>query len=172
MTTSAHRSRTAPIPVLRIIARLNIGGPAIQAITLTKLLEPRGYETTLLRGQEGPREGSMDHLADTLNVRPVRVTALRRGIGLHDIRALIETVRWIRRTRPLVLHTHTAKAGTVGRLASVLSLGRRPRVVVHTFHGHVLKGEFSADFSRYRSDRARPCDTMHATCRRVRGDQG
>jgi glycosyltransferase involved in cell wall biosynthesis len=73
---------------------------------------------------------------------------LRRGLGLHDVRALVETVRWIRRTRPLVLHTHTAKAGALGRLASVLSFPYRPRVVVHTFHGHVLKGEFSPFVSR------------------------
>jgi glycosyltransferase involved in cell wall biosynthesis len=61
---------------------------------------------------------------------------------------LVETIRWIRRTRPLVLHTHTAKAGAVGRLASLLSFRHRPRVVVHTFHGHVLKGEFSPRVSR------------------------
>ena len=57
--------------VLRVIARLNVGGPAIQAITLTQLLEERGYETLLVRGREGPREGSMDPLAEQLGVEPV-----------------------------------------------------------------------------------------------------
>src|SRR5204862_308130 len=68
---------------------------------------------------------------------------LRRNLGLHDLRALIEVRRWLRRTRPRVLHTHTAKAGAIGRLAVILSPHHRPDVVVHTFHGHVFQGEFS-----------------------------
>jgi glycosyltransferase involved in cell wall biosynthesis len=129
--------------VLRLIARLNVGGPAIQAISLTRLLESRGYSTTLLRGQEGPREGSMDYLAEQLGVRPVTVAGLTRNLGPHDLRALVDIMRWLRRVRPQVLHTHTAKAGTLGRLAVLLSPRHRPPVVVHTFHGHVFQGEFS-----------------------------
>ncbi len=142
MTTQAERGRT-DIRVLRIIARLNVGGPAIQAISLTRLLRSRGYDTTLLRGAEGPREGSMDYLAESMGVQPVRVPGLQRGVGFHDIRALASVMRWIHRVRPDVLHTHTAKAGSLGRIAVILMPWARPRVVVHTFHGHVLKGEFS-----------------------------
>lgn len=138
----------SPIKVLRIIARLNVGGPSIQVVSLTRRLEPLGYRTVLLRGFESPDEGSMDYLACEMGVRPIRVPGLRREIGLHDLRALWETMRWIRRFRPKVMHTHTAKAGTIGRLAAILTPGWTPPVVVHTFHGHVLRGEFSARGSK------------------------
>ena len=141
-------SGAEPVRVLRIIARLNIGGPAIQAITLTKRLEPRGYETVLLRGREAPTEGTMDHLASQLGVSPIRVRALRRNMGLHDLAALGEVMGWLQRFRPEVLHTHTAKAGGVGRMAALLLPWARPRVSVHTFHGHVFQGEFSPRVSR------------------------
>jgi glycosyltransferase involved in cell wall biosynthesis len=141
-------SATRSVPLLRIIARLNVGGPAIQAITLTDRLRRHGYETTLLRGQLHSGEGSMDHLADAAGVRPVTVPGLRRDLGLHDVRALRELIRWMRRVRPQIVHTHTAKAGALGRLAAWLAPGVKPRVVVHTFHGHVFEGEFSPRVSR------------------------
>jgi glycosyltransferase involved in cell wall biosynthesis len=131
------------VPVLRLIARLNVGGPAIQVVNLTKRLEAHGYRTVLLRGEEGPQEGSMDHLAEQLGVQPVHVAGLQRELGLHDLRALLDVMRWLRRVRPRILHTHTAKAGALGRIAVLLSPRHRPDVIVHTFHGHVFKGEFS-----------------------------
>src|ERR1700730_16628801 len=138
-----------PIRVLRIIARLNVGGPAIQAINLTRRLEPYGYETVLLRGRERATEGSMDHLAYELGVEPVSVPGLRRDLGWHDLRALWHVVGWIWRFRPDVVHSHTAKAGGLARVASALMpSGRRPRIIVHTFHGHVFQGEFSARASK------------------------
>ena len=131
-----------------MIARLNVGGPSIQVIDLTARLRARGYETVLLRGAEGPHEGTMDYLADELGVQTVRVPGLRRGVGLHDLVALRAVLGWLRTFRPDVLHTHTAKAGAIGRLAVAIAPWWRPRVVVHTFHGHVLKGEFSPILSR------------------------
>jgi glycosyltransferase involved in cell wall biosynthesis len=130
--------------VVRVIARLNVGGPAIQAITLSgPAMAARGYETSLVRGMEGPREGNMDHLARELGVRPVRIGALRRRIGPHDVAAVWRMRTMISRVRPQILHTHAAKAGTIGRIAATLSRGRtRPRVIVHTFHGHVLTDYF------------------------------
>jgi glycosyltransferase involved in cell wall biosynthesis len=140
--------RGAPIQVLRMIARLNVGGPSIQVVNLTRRMDRLGYRTLLLRGEEGSHEGSMDYLADELGVRPVKVPGLRREVGWHDLRALLHTWRWILRVRPHILHTHTAKAGTIGRVAALLCGPLRPRVIVHTFHGHVLRGEFSARASR------------------------
>jgi glycosyltransferase involved in cell wall biosynthesis len=130
---------------LRVIARLNVGGPAIQAITLSgPAMAARGYQTTLVRGLEGPREGNMDHLARDLGVEPVRIAALRRRIGLHDLAAMLRLLAIVGSVRPHVLHTHAAKAGTVGRLAAaLLPRSRRPDVVVHTFHGHVLADYFN-----------------------------
>jgi glycosyltransferase involved in cell wall biosynthesis len=139
-----------PIRVVRIIARLNIGGPAIQAITLTKRLEPLGYRTTLVRGTEEPDEGNMDPLADELGVRPLRVPSLRRNPGWHDLAALWSLIRIVWRERPDIVHTHAAKGGTLGRIAAVLAsapLRRRP-VIVHTFHGQSLTGYFSSRRAR------------------------
>src|SRR5919109_5486818 len=103
------------VRVLRVIARLNVGGPSIQAITLTRFLEDRGYETRLVRGREGAREGSMDVLADELAVRPVNLPRLRRSLGLGDVVALAFLVRELRRFQPAILHTHASKAGALGR---------------------------------------------------------
>jgi glycosyltransferase involved in cell wall biosynthesis len=135
--------------VVRLIARLNVGGPAIQAITLTSRMRGLGYETTLLRGVEGPGEGSMDDLAEREGVRPELVPSLQRALGIADLRALLAVVRVLRRDRPAILHTHTAKAGTIGRLAALVPGKGRPRVVVHTFHGHVFAGYFSPRATRF-----------------------
>jgi glycosyltransferase involved in cell wall biosynthesis len=133
------------VRVVRVIARLNVGGPSIQAITLTRRLEPLGYATTLVRGQEDEREGSMDYLARELRVHPVLVPSLRRNPGWRDLRALISLVAIICREQPQIVHTHAAKAGTLGRCASLVAafLNRRRPVLVHTFHGHSLSGYFS-----------------------------
>lgn len=90
----------------------------------------------------------MDHLAEELGVRPVAVPGLQRELGWHDLRALWHTVRWTRKYRPDIVHTHTAKAGAIGRLAVLFAGLDRPPVVVHTFHGHVFQGEFSPRRSR------------------------
>jgi glycosyltransferase involved in cell wall biosynthesis len=132
-----------PVRLVRVIARLNIGGPSIQAITLTRSLAPLGYATTLVRGREGSREGNMDDLASRLGVAPVRIASLRRDPGWHDLRALVVLVRLMRRERPAIVHTHAAKAGTLGRCAAIIAgVGRRRPVLVHTFHGHSLSGYF------------------------------
>ncbi len=130
-----------PVRVLRIIARLNIGGPAIHATLLTERLDALGYETTLVAGIEEPGEGSY------LELRPVplrdlhRISQLRREIrGLHDLVALARLVRLIRSVRPQIVDTHTAKAGTLGRLAAWIC---GVPIVVHTYHGHVFRGYFS-----------------------------
>ena len=162
------------VRVLRVIARLNVGGPAIQAINLTARLEPHGYDTVLLRGQEAPSEGSMDHLASAIGVKPKFVPGLRRELGLHDLRALWEVMRWIRRFRPLIVHTHTAKAGAIGRLAALLAPGYTPPITVHTFHGHVFEGEFSprvsAAFARVERMLARRTARIVTVSEEVRED--
>lgn len=131
------------IRVARIIGRLNIGGPAIQAITLSKLLEPRGYRTLLIRGSEASHEGSLDDLAARYGVAPKLIAGLRRELHPTDLLALPELVRTLRAFRPHIVHTHLAKAGTLGRTAALLARPRRPPLLVHTFHGHSLEGYFS-----------------------------
>jgi glycosyltransferase involved in cell wall biosynthesis len=132
-----------PVKVLRVIARLNMGGPALHVAYLTAGLQERGYDTTLAAGSLARGEDSMAFVADELGVEIVRIDELGREISpLRDLVATIRLARLIRRERPQILHTHTAKAGTVGRVAALLAGSRRPPIVVHTFHGHVLRGYF------------------------------
>jgi glycosyltransferase involved in cell wall biosynthesis len=129
--------------VIRVIARLNMGGPALHVSYLTRGLQPRGYDTTLLAGELARGEDSMAFVADDLGVEVVHVAHLHREISpLHDPVSVKRLVQEIRRVRPHILHTHTAKAGAVGRLAALLAGDARPPVIVHTFHGHVLRGYF------------------------------
>src|SRR4051812_7776447 len=162
------------IPVLRVIARLNIGGPAIQAISLTALMQDRGYATRLVRGSESADEGTMDDLAQRFGVEPTLVASMRRDPGPGDARALAELVRIARRDRPALVHTHAAKGGTLGRVAVMLAFPRRRPVVVHTFHGHSLTGYFSSRTARLytRIERflARRTDVLIAVSEEVRND--
>jgi glycosyltransferase involved in cell wall biosynthesis len=136
-----------PVRILRIIARLNIGGPAIQAISLSEHFSRGDYRTLLLCGQVSPHEGDMSYLAGDKGVRPHILSALGREISLwNDLKALMALWAVIRRFRPHVIHTHTAKAGTLGRLAGIgFNLFRGPghRIkLVHTFHGHIFHSYF------------------------------
>ena len=129
--------------ILRVIARLNMGGPALHVAYLTAGLRERGYDTTLVAGSLARGEDSMAFVADGLDVQVIRIDELGREISpLRDLVATFRLARLIRRERPDILHTHTAKAGTVGRVAALLAGRRRPPIVVHTFHGHVLQGYF------------------------------
>lgn len=131
------------IRVLRVIARLNVGGPALHVAYLSRGLAERGYDTTLVAGDVARGEESMAFVAESEGVEIVRVAGLSREIApLRDLVAAARLAREIRRTRPAILHTHTAKAGAVGRLAALLAGSARPRVVIHTYHGHVLRGYF------------------------------
>jgi glycosyltransferase involved in cell wall biosynthesis len=131
------------IRVLRAIARLNMGGPALHVSYLTKGLEPLGYDTTLVAGELTHGEDSMSFVAREQGIDVRRVPQLRREISpLYDPIAVSRLVSVIRETRPHILHTHTAKAGAIGRAAALLARDARPPIVVHTYHGHVLRGYF------------------------------
>lgn len=126
-----------------MIARLNMGGPALHVAYLSAGLAERGYETTLVAGSLARGEGSMAYVAEGLGVEVVHLDALSREISpFRDALSVLRLARLIRAQRPQILHTHTAKAGTVGRLAALLAGDARPEVIVHTFHGHVLHGYF------------------------------
>ncbi len=131
-----------PIRILRAITRLNIGGPAIHAILLTQALDDGArFQSTLVTGATAPHEGDMADLAAAKGVRPVLVAQLGREISpADDIVALVRMVGLMRSMRPDIVHTHMAKAGTVGRLAARLT---GVPMVIHTYHGHVFHGYFS-----------------------------
>ena len=127
---------------MRIFSRLNVGGPSVHVIVLTAGLSPRGYETRLLIGHTSEREGDLHELAEANGVACARVKGLGREVRpLSDLLVLGRLYRAMREFRPHIVHTHTAKAGFVGRVAAWLA---RVPVVVHTFHGHVLRGYFGA----------------------------
>ena len=133
-------SEVNKIKVMRIIARLNIGGPAIHTILLTANLDPARFETILVTGVEATHEGNMLDLAAQKGVQPWVIPQLGREINpLKDWMTLIKLYRLFREQHPHIVHTHTAKAGTVGRLAARLA---GVPIVVHTFHGHVFHSYF------------------------------
>lgn len=128
--------------MLRVIDRLNVGGPALHVTYLTRGLAPRGYQTTLVAGDIARGEESMAFVAEQADVNVVTFSGLSRELSpLRDLVATVRLAALLRRIRPQILHTHKAKAGAVGRAASLLA-GRPRPVVVHTFHGHVLRGYF------------------------------
>ncbi|NDJ86156.1 MAG: glycosyltransferase family 4 protein, partial [Chloroflexi bacterium] len=129
-----------PIKVMRIIARLNVGGPAIHVISLTGLLREPDFESILVCGHIDETEGDMQYLAEERGIEPVIIPTLGRDISLlRDIGTIWQLYRLIRRYRPVIVDTHTAKAGFVGRIAAWLA---RVPVRLHTFHGHVFHGYF------------------------------
>ncbi len=129
------------LKIVRVIARLNIGGPAIHVITLTAGLDRARFESILVTGTENPGEGSFLDLAVDRGIEPVIIPEIVGEATLkpRDVKALAALYRLIRRERPHIVHTHTAKAGFLGRLAARLA---GVPVVVHTYHGHVLHGYY------------------------------
>jgi len=140
MTIRAALAPPGTTRILRLFSRLNIGGPSLHVILLTAGLREHGYETRLVVGREAPHEGNFFALAAQKGVTCLSLPALGREIRpLADLRALFALHRLIRDFRPHIVHTHTAKAGLLGRVAAVLA---RVPVIVHTYHGHVLRGYF------------------------------
>jgi glycosyltransferase involved in cell wall biosynthesis len=138
--------------VLRVITRLNVGGPSIQAMTLSDRLAARGFETLLVHGRLESGEGDMRYLLPSF-VTAKHLPSLRRPLApAHDAIALAQLLDVMRDFRPRIVHTHMAKAGTIGRVAAAIynwTAGRHRRArVLHTYHGHVLDGYFSARKTR------------------------
>ena len=158
--------------VLRLFSRLNIGGPSLHVILLSEGLRPLGYDTRLMVGRESPREGNLLALAAERNVLCETIGGLGREIApLQDLRALLGLVRLMRAWRPAIVHTHTAKAGFLGRVAARIA---RVPTVVHTFHGHVLRGYFppvkQALFRRLETLLASAADAIVAVSDSVKQD--
>jgi glycosyltransferase involved in cell wall biosynthesis/SAM-dependent methyltransferase len=129
-----------PVEVLRAIARLNVGGPAMHVALLAEGLDRRGFRTTLVAGRVEAGEADMADFARERGVVPVEVPALGRSISpVADLRSFGDLLSRVRRARPAIVHTHTAKAGALGRLAAFLC---GVPVRIHTFHGHVFHGYF------------------------------
>ncbi len=133
--------------IVRIIARLNVGGPARHVVWLTKELQNDEFQSVLLAGTVPAGEKDMSYFAVENDVAPVFIPQMSRELSPKDVVSLWKVYRQIRREKPDIIHTHTAKAGTIGRLAGFFykwltwnSLIGKPRRVklVHTYHGHVF----------------------------------
>src|SRR6266850_6948947 len=139
-----HEEGRAPSPgttrVVRLFSRLNIGGPSVHVILLTAGLREKGYETRLIVGREAASEGNLLDMARQKGIEVEQLDGLGREIRpLADLLSLWQLYRTIRDCRPAIVHTHTAKAGVLGRIAARLA---GVPVVVHTYHGHGLRGYF------------------------------
>ncbi len=143
--------------VLRIINRLNLGGPTFNVAMLTKHLKPE-FETMVVSGMKDEAEASSEFILDELGIRPTYIPKMFRSVNpLNDIPAYRDIKRIIKEFKPDVVHTHAAKAGTLGRLAA-FECG--VPVTLHTFHGHVfhsyfgpLKTRFYLEVERYLAKR-------------------
>ncbi len=128
------------VKVVRVITRLNIGGPAIHSVLLTRGLRGRGYDTSLVVGTCEADEGDMGYLLtadDAVQLIPEMSRSVRPW---NNLRALWKLWRLMRKERPAIVHTHTAMAGSLGRAAAILS---SVPIIVHTFHGNSLAEYFS-----------------------------
>jgi glycosyltransferase involved in cell wall biosynthesis len=146
-----------PIRVVRIIDRLNIGGPAKHVVWLTAALNQGDFQTTLVTGRVSPDEGDMRYFADAAGVTPVMIPEFGRAVTFHDFVVIFKLVRLFMKLRPHIIHTHKAKAGATGRIAawiyrwmtpSCVWLHPRTCHVVHTFHGHIFHAYFSPPSTR------------------------
>jgi len=129
------------VRVMRVIARMNVGGPAMQVAGLAKLLPSDEFEQRVYAGAVADHEGDFVQLHDlNLDIRPLAATG--RGFSsFSDLKLINQLAREMREFRPHIVHSHTAKAGVIARIAANLS--RINSKLVHTFHGHLLKGYFS-----------------------------
>ena len=127
---------------MRIIARMNVGGPAVQVSGLMRGFNSTEFDHRLYTGYCASDEADyLDTVATDVNAFRIQGFGRRVSLG-GDIKAFITLVKEIRSFKPHVIHTHTAKAGFLGRIASIVSLQRSIRV--HTFHGHLLNGYFGS----------------------------
>jgi glycosyltransferase involved in cell wall biosynthesis len=124
--------------IFRLFSRLNVGGPALHVVNLTAGLRSFGYETTLVVGSPDPSEGSMEYYARENHVDILRLPFFQAKLSLYkDMITLIELVKLFHKEKPDIVHTHTFKAGLLGRIAALIA---RVPMIVHTYHGHLLSG--------------------------------
>ncbi len=126
--------------IVRIIARLNVGGPARHVVWLTKELHQPEFRSVLVAGTIPDGEESMEYFADINGIAPVYIEEMSRELSPKDIISLWKIYRILCRENPDIICTHTAKAGTVGRVAGFIYrwLNWKQVKMVHTFHGHVF----------------------------------
>ncbi len=140
-TATARAGR--PLSILHLITRLDRGGSSdctlLQAIGAAR----RGHRVLVASGPAAVPTPVLEKARRQRRLRLLEIPALRRDPGVAgDLRALLSILRLLREERPDVIHTHTSKAGALGRIAAFMA-GRR-RSVVHQPHGHLFYGYYGA----------------------------
>ncbi|MFC1816496.1 glycosyltransferase [Thermodesulfobacteriota bacterium] len=146
----AGRLPAGKIKILRVISRLNIGGPTIHVKILSEELNTNIFTSTLISGKISAQEGDMLYLFDSMNQKPFIIPELKREINFrNDIKSFYKISKIIYQLKPDIVDTHTAKAGFITRIIVFthnLIYAKRIKTV-HTFHGHVFKEYFSENAS-------------------------
>lgn len=126
--------------IVRIIARLNVGGPARHVVWLTKELQNEEFESVLFAGTVPEGEEDMSWFAEENGVKPIFIKEMSRELSPKDVISLWKVFRFLIKEKPDIIHTHTAKAGTIGRISGFFYrfFTRRKVKIVHTFHGHIF----------------------------------
>lgn len=133
------------IRILRIINRLNIGGPTYNATFLSKFL-PAPFKTLLVAGQKEDNEASSEFILEKYDVKAHKIKDMVRTPGIWgDLKSLLQIIKLIQEYKPHIVHTHAAKAGILGRIAAFIC---RTPIIIHTFHGHTFEGYFSKTISK------------------------
>ncbi|MBI4469753.1 MAG: glycosyltransferase [Acidobacteria bacterium] len=146
-----------PLRILRIIDRLNVGGPTKHVAWLSAGLAGEQFQTTLVAGSVPENEGDLSSFARSLGVEPVIIPEMSREISFKDFTVLVKLIRLLHSIKPAIVHTHKAKAGALGRLATLIyrwstpsALWLQPRRcrVIHTFHGHIFHSYYGRTKTR------------------------
>ncbi len=133
--------------VLRIITRLNIGGPARQAVLLSSELAKDGFDCLLVTGSLSGKEGDMSYIAGESGVKPIVIPEIGRELSVwNDFVSFFKLYNIIKKEKPQIVHTHMAKAGTIGRIAAKAA---GVPVIIHTFHGHIFHSYFKAPKTKF-----------------------
>ena len=126
--------------VLRILNRLIIGGPLLNAAYLTRYM-PHEFETLLVVGEKEDHEHDAGFITDQLGIKPLYIPEMGRSVNFQkDYKAYRRLKEIIKEFKPDIVHTHAAKPGAVGRFAAK---NMKVPVIIHTYHGHVFHSYFS-----------------------------
>ena len=130
-----------PIKIINLLSRMNIGGPSVHTVLLTKYLDSEKFQSMLVSGSLSEGEGDMSYLVDQYKIEHRTIESLQREISfIHDFKAILELYKLFRQEQPHIVHTNLAKAGMVGRVAAWFA---GVPIILHTYHGHVFSGYFS-----------------------------